>query len=348
MKVGILTLIEYSNYGNRLQHFAMKHVLETKFDAEVVSVTTSLDVPNRPATTMTEAIKKWWRSLKYGFNLQERATRLRDFSERYAVGVEEQEPVDVVVVGSNHVWNPAILTMQQFRRFMLEGIKAEKKVAYAGGASGRHWSHELAKVATAALCKFDHISVAGPATQRQLLQVAGIQAPIVLDPVLLLTAEEWCDALSINVEKQPVAVTYFRKEQTPDMQEFVNRVATVKDLRIEANHSLDKRHVASYAKDPATFVKDIASAEIVFTDSFHVAALALMFGTPFVVQKSGKHKVDSSQLLRLLKDLDLEHRLFERMSEVSEAFDVTYEQAHQRLAEQRQTSLNFLREAVTV
>lgn len=38
MKIGIVTLGGYWNYGNRLQNLALKKVLENEFDAEVVTV----------------------------------------------------------------------------------------------------------------------------------------------------------------------------------------------------------------------------------------------------------------------------------------------------------------------
>ena len=37
-KVGLVTIFDNMNFGNRLQNYALQHVLETEFDAKVVTL----------------------------------------------------------------------------------------------------------------------------------------------------------------------------------------------------------------------------------------------------------------------------------------------------------------------
>ena len=38
MKIGIVTCGDYWNYGNRLQNFALKYIIETHHSREVISI----------------------------------------------------------------------------------------------------------------------------------------------------------------------------------------------------------------------------------------------------------------------------------------------------------------------
>ena len=38
MKLGIVTIMDYTNYGNRLQNYAVSHVLRKKFGCDAVSL----------------------------------------------------------------------------------------------------------------------------------------------------------------------------------------------------------------------------------------------------------------------------------------------------------------------
>ena len=41
MKIGIITLSDYTNYGNRLQNYAVSYVLQKRFNCKAVSLETN-------------------------------------------------------------------------------------------------------------------------------------------------------------------------------------------------------------------------------------------------------------------------------------------------------------------
>ena len=62
MKVGIVTPIDYANYGNRLQNYAVHHILEDRFGCRVTTLAPELRKNGR-SNPMMLVLKAWMAGL---------------------------------------------------------------------------------------------------------------------------------------------------------------------------------------------------------------------------------------------------------------------------------------------
>ena len=90
---------------------------------------------------------------------------------------------------------------------------------------------------------------------------------------------------------------------------------------------------------PADFLAYIKNAEMVITNSFHGTVFSVIYRRPFysVYKKNGR--VDN-----LLKFLQISEKHVSSAEEIDEITEIDYEDVHKRLAEYRESSLQFLRE----
>ena len=90
---------------------------------------------------------------------------------------------------------------------------------------------------------------------------------------------------------------------------------------------------------PADFLAYIKNAEIVITNSFHGTVFSVIYRRPFysVYKKNGR--VDN-----LLEFLQISEKHVSSAEEIDEITEIDYEDVHKRLAEYRESSLQFLRE----
>src|SRR5690606_2309617 len=97
---------------------------------------------------------------------------------------------------------------------------------------------------------------------------------------------------------------------------------------------------------PLELVQAVAEAQFIHTTSFHGTVLAIIFRKNFIARLSGNPGRDS-RIVDLLTTLNLSDRIYRHNMSKSEVFKaVDYEKVSDRVECLRQTSLEFLRNAL--
>lgn len=284
MRCAIFTL-QGLNYGNRLQNYALQVVLG-RCGHRAYSLRRN-NVPLR-------SLKEFGRSLLKDDYVN--AFRRFDRNIRFASDVVSGDyttsrlanKYDCFVMGSDQIWNPDFGDNTEVG--YLPMVPREKKIAYAAsyGVSGiRDTTGGIAR----GLRSVAAISMREDAGADIVRGLADIDAPVVLDPTMLLTADDWS-----AVSKKPLALAdvhaYAFKYVLGDDANGDTIEEMASDLGLKIIDAMDR----SLKLGPAEFVWLIAHSSFVCTDSFHASVFALLHHKPLAIfERCGKERDMSSR-----------------------------------------------------
>lgn len=336
MKICTITCHKVYNYGACLQAYALQKYLQlqghevqiidyvpdgtnSQFDFWYVS-------PNSKYYKLCKRFKvvNWFFAVLNSFrvnNSKKRNTAFESFqshfynlTSRYRAIEELREnppSADIYIAGSDQIWNPLVSNGRNYAFYLDFGDSSVKKVSYAASFSvlSMAVSDEQIKFVKPLLNSFDKISIR-ESSGLEILSRIGVEGSQVLDPVFLLSQEQWH---SIIPNKRLICkkyiLVYHLFAESEGLVEFVKKEAASKGLEIVA---INDRCHRSYADiqingaGPIEFVSLIENAEIVVADSFHATAFSLIFNKDFHIFYSF---ANVSRMADLLEAVGIEDRL---------------------------------------
>lgn len=186
-------------------------------------------------------------------------------------------PCDLVIVGSDEVWNFSHPWYGGRALFFGSGAAGSRVVSYAASFGNYdaeagihpHWSERLRR--------FEAISVRDDNSRRLVTEAVGAEPPLVLDPCL-----QFPPAIEPAREETPYVAVYghsFSEAFGRAAQEWAER----RGLRLVSvgyrNDFADEQRLDA---DPLDFARLIAGSSAVVTNFFHGCVFALVTGKPFV------------------------------------------------------------------
>lgn len=381
MNCGVVTLYHDNfNYGGLLQAFALQRVITSLGrKAELITFdNVSASYYQRRLKHFTvrqsvDAISRKIRSFaasgEHRRAVQKRKTAFRQFEQiiPHSDLVSKGEfptiarNYDVLIVGSDQVWNPAwwndILLLRD-----VDG-SITKKVSYAASMGCSSLNPADASELKSALKDFSAISMREPSGAHLVEKVTNraCKATVTLDPTLLLSRNEWLEAIpkqdSYRVPNKPFAFLYlvdkFHRYTDASIRSCVSAglQCVVVSYSMEMVSEIDG---ATYLSDctPQEWVHLINEASIVVTDSFHGIAFSANFNKPFWCFRktetlNGSNLDDRQEAL--LSRLGLASRIVDTDSTLdldSRHEEIAFEVCNQRLSEERRESIAFLENAI--
>lgn len=360
-KVGVFTLYHgNTNYGATLQAYALqKKINEQGFDACVVDFIPKEQTfsgrlfrlfcdPSRLFRTIRRRLK-FVRTNR--ITIESECDRLREgkiskweyFCHKYIAATEpipEKElknseltdRFDILLVGSDQVWNPNICSELHFLPFEKKG---RKKLAYAASISVPSLTESEKALFIKWLPDFDYITVRENEGKQLLESFLDVKVETVLDPTLLLTSDDWSKLSEPLALRNQVAYrtddTHYSDESSgyilftalgtdPSHRRFAMRIAERTGMRIKILSTTLKEMMANrdMAGDelvdvsPNQYLFLVKNASLVITDSFHCMAFAINFHRNFFVLKRNSDQDTAnmnSRIYTLLGMLNLEDRL---------------------------------------
>ena len=359
MRIAQLTLDGYYNYGNILQKFALHHTLKKFSDfTEVLwasGKTLFSETCEKPSDQV--ALRTARDNYLTGFLFREavRQSKFKDFENlhiptRFDFPYLEDiaDEYDYFVVGSDQVWNPNWYPPHIF----LDFVPREKKIAYAASIGEPAIPDELQEIFRRGIADFNYLSVREEDAAKLINELTGRTPPTLLDPVLLLTQDEWLAVsqkptwLKEKYRRGYVLTYYLRKLPPPE----VKTLAAEFDL--PTINLLDAENYNHFTTGPAEFVWLFANASLIFTNSFHGAAFSILFKRPFInceAINDPKGVAMSTRLINLLKTFGLDGRAVhdEKFFTAEEAMTIDFARRDEVLPIERERAFKFLSEAIS-
>ncbi len=298
-RVGIMTFLHNENCGSSLQAFALQQTLKALgceplgFDYRpdrAEQIQNLIRSGNSPSVVLDSLRRKrghgarntagFDRFNRESLNLSSPARNHRDLKNL-------AETCDLLLAGSDQVWSPEWLNPAYFFDFAPD----KPKVAYACslGVSAEPSPRKAKKLGK--LCgAFSAVSVReeeGKAILQKILP--GKEIAVMPDPVFLLTRQEW-NALVGNPETANTCAAYFIKDNPdyPDKAKHLAGETGLKLLPLAVTPSMQALPDAVCNPDPMEWLRRMAAANHVITDSFHGAAMAAILGKPLTILRRWK------------------------------------------------------------
>lgn len=166
----------------------------------------------------------------------------------------------------------------------------------------------------------------------------------VIDPTLLLTADDYSNIITETPYKDPYILVYSRRGNEA-MFEFAEKKAKELGCRIveiSLNAKNADRHTMRYDAGVEEFLGLVKGASMVITNSFHGMIFAVQFRRPFYIFSRKLCDVKIAEILDLFGITD---RKMTTGNE-PEAEEIDYDAVHKRISKARQQSLSILSEEI--
>lgn len=361
MKVGIVTIPDYTNYGNRLQNYAVNHILQTKFGCETISLVSYKDkafengnyvlwlknVIARQLCVFPELVEK-----RFGNNMT-RWSNFYKWSKRYiptknfygnkCLPESLNDHYDMFFAGSDQIWNYHF-AHGKFYNYFLAFADNQKKVAISASFGVDELPEEWKQEYINGLKGFAHISVREDAGKSIVKELIAREVPVLIDPTMMLSKKEW-----LQVAKKPrvdCSRPYILKYYLGDENEEDKLDAWAGKNGYEIYELMNDKIPELYSAGPGEFISLISNAAMVCSDSFHCIAFSIIFSRPFVVYaRQGKEDYMTSRLDTLLGKFGFQNRWKHLLSE-DEYLVCDYTSVKVLLEKEQQKFLKYISNAL--
>lgn len=335
-KIGIVTIYDLSNYGNRLQNYAVKKVLGKVYDGTVKEMNTV-----NHFLVLKNFIQYRGSSYKRMLKFYRFSSGSRDVE--YLSNYKDKE-YDWIICGSDQLWNP----YWAGNDFMFATFAAkEKRIAYAASFGVSEIPEEKKKQYTKYLSEMDAISVREEAGAKIVKELTGRDVEVLIDPTLMLDKSDWVSVARKpkQFRKRHYIMTYFLGEIPSEYKEYIIKVA--KEMECEIIN-LEQENKNNYwnSVGPAEFIWLIEHCKLLCTDSFHGSIFSILMEVPFIVfDRKSNIGTMGSRIDTLLKNFQLEDRKYNNES-TEKILNVNYSNIPMILKEERKKAYDFLRKAI--
>lgn len=333
MRVGILTFSDFNtNYGSMLQALSLKlylesighHVIFIRYREyhPVVFKFNRSSIKGFLYNVVYSLFKYRYRrdinaSLK-NFNSFKRC--FFEYTSLYLSNEElsnMKESFDVVVCGSDQLWNLQCLGGLRTPYFLEFVPKGVRKIFYAVSMGDYHFSFEDKKVIKPLLDDCEYVSIREKENISEVQEITKTKVHCVVDPVFLTSSQVWNQLANENLLSGSYGVCYFVRRS-----KFGNKI--VKQLLAKykmpiINLSDNMIYVPGtdstfISVGPIGFISLIKNAKFVVGTSFHLAAFSIIFNVPAIICGLESNR---SRIMNIFDLVDLQSHFITPNSDLS-------------------------------
>lgn len=370
MRIAIITLSLHTNYGGIMQAYALQEVLSRNGHQPI----------HLQQRHITKSLHPWWLMplvcikriyRKYILHESElcifedpRLTIRRNTDKfikrhlkiRYLTDSEWDcnalSDCDAVLVGSDQIWRPCYSQPIQ-RAFVGFAVDLSiKRIAYAAsfGSSVCEYTPQQISACQSLIDAFDKVTVREQTAVDLCKSMWGVDAELVLDPTLLLNAEDYRLLYdNMNLPDSLGDLFVYVLDKDPILENLIDNFALERRMAVfEVNSKVENENASiSDRIHPSVeqWIKAFDDAKFIITDSFHACVFSIIYNKPFICvgnSSRGMARFDS-----LLSIFDLTHCL-QDCRKIKKFYNpqIDWERVNQILQEQRCKSLNILMSSI--
>lgn len=347
-ELGIITIIDNNNCGNRLQNYAVQRIL-SKLSISNITIQ-NIAAFNDKKKCMYRKLRYFNRDFYYTYSTYlKRKNKFENFNDNInftpKYTILSNYNFKFLLVGSDQVWNPNFGRLSDLDLLNVKCKNDTKKIAFSASFGVNELPDYLDKQKLLkCFNNFDAISVREDAG-KEILKDLGYKGDVsvLVDPTMLLTASEW-DEVSKKPEMlktDKYILNYFLGDLSKERVNEIQRVAKENDC--EVINILDKNS-PFYECGPSEFLYLEKHAFLICTDSFHSSVFAVLYNRPFIVFDREQENVANmnSRLDTLISKLKLKNRKYNNKCITYENMNHDYTEAYKQLEIERRKSKEFL------
>ena len=366
MRIAILTQPLCNNYGGVLQNFALQTILR-RLGHEVVTLNTTVSkVRYSKIRLLLSCCKRLIRKYIYKdpsivyINPQRQHNKFianslehKRFIDTYIHSMMVEKPMtsefcklyqfDAYVVGSDQVWRPRYNQyLQNFYLDFTANIDV-KRIAYAASFGVDNWELEMQETEQIKMLaqQFDAISVREASGVDLCDKYLGVSAKWVLDPTMLLEAEDYLRLSKTAVKGKDHSLPYIGVYVLDINRRFVETME-----QLSAQIQMPIKYIGRMTPDAYPSIEEwlegMSNAEYVVTDSFHGTVFSIIFNKRFL--SVGNIARGNARFESLLSMFGLQSR-FVSLQEVGPtalSANIDYDKVNEILLLNRMEAISFL------
>ena len=382
-KAGIVTLYHANyNFGGLLQAYALPQVLKEYFgiEAEQIDYVPAEQKAEIKRHSKNKNILLYLYQMVYNFgivffgicnkkNLTQRKKAFDNFMNEiphsemafeYDSIYKSLGQYRLFICGGDQIWNDC-KEKQNLIVYTLQFVPScVKKIAYAPSMAVLETSSDFRKIMSNGINQLDAVSVREKKSVSILKMLTNKKMDVVVDPVLLLTKNEWADVARTPEKKEKYILCYllgdsmeYRKATKKFAQKIHLSILTFPHIFLNVVRKCDLffGDIHDYTSGPREFIGLIKNAEFVITDSFHACVFSMIFEKPFVVferNKIGEKGNMNSRIYDFLEEYHLENQLVteKKLEDMNKIPEIDFTYAHEHWKKRREESLEYLENAL--
>ena len=298
-KLLLVTLFDEANIGNRLQNYALQKVIEN-YGVEVTTLdnfyTRKISVMNRIKYFVKNCLiyfghQKYVRECKIYVAIKRRKKSIKKFNKNNISMVKQvtnQQAFhmdwscyDMAIAGSDQIWHKWRTDEEELPFYYLQFFPLEKRASYAASFGFESFPLQDIEQHREGLLGMRYISCREERGCTLVKELIGKEVPRVLDPTLLLKAQEWRNieqqASSFSKTQENYAFLFFLGDISEEYKEYIKSVMVKNGIK----KLIDFEDKQIGACGPCEFLSFIDRAQYVFTDSFHCTVFSVIFDKKF-------------------------------------------------------------------
>ena len=366
-RIGIITIHMVRNYGAILQAYALNSYLNSLgYDAETIDFRRKLVAERQRLFGKVNSflgLARNMMTLLYLKKIIKRHKRMSDFifenvklsKDTYYNNAELANAdldYDYYICGSDQIWNTFC---DNYDDAYILAFARDKgiRISYAASMGAPSINDDLVGRFKQELSDFSALSVRESNAVDVISAISGKKVVHVVDPVFLLTKEQWqrVQSKEITIDK-PYILFYAVHGELNGMRPYVRRLSEFFNLPVVVvNKNLREiqyPNIKCYDAGPAEFVSLIQGAKYVVTNSFHGSAFSILFNKKFQVYVTDPEtKGTTSRIYSLMNTLGLADRIT-YMDRAPETMDneIDWNLVNERLNTMIESSKTYLDEAL--
>lgn len=262
---------------------------------------------------------------------------------------------DLYVAGSDQIWNPTFYNCCNPVYYLDFVPKDKRTLSYASSIGISVMPEEYRSEFRRMISKIDYVSVREMAGVQIIRSICNREVPAVLDPTLLMPAEQWDLVCSDPIVQDDYVFCYLfsGNPQYKAIKRIMKKRLRCKIVSIPfAFREIEDDDEKIYDAGPAEFISLIKHAKFIITDSFHATAFSINYQKPFLALERQKKTLKTNMNSRMYSVLDmfgLRSRLIHplmKAEEMEKLTEINYNAVCQILDKQRKYSYEFLKGAL--
>ena len=267
--------------------------------------------------------------------------------------VEINDKCDIFIVASGQNWRPYVHDPCHYYYFLDWVFDCKKKIAYGTSFGTDEFDVEpvVENNTKYFLNKFDYVSTREDSGVDICKKQLGVDAVQVLDPVFVVNPNVYDKLLEQSElnkgDINPYVATYIL-DSFIETEDIVNNVKQKFNLPVYGIVDALKSRSYELKETPEDFLAYFKNASFIVTDSFHGVCFSIIFNKPFICIPNKFRGL--TRFTSLLSLLGLTDRMVQTLNELKEKEylfnDMDYSKVNEILKEQKEFSINWLKNAI--
>ena len=372
MKIWIMTINSAYNYGCVLQAWALQKYLENEghqvsiINYRIPEIDNTYRLFREKQRFSIAPINNVYNCLRHvKFNLTQaprirKAAKFEHFinevmnttqvfsSFRELVEGKAGKDYDVLITGSDQVWNGTITKGLKPAYFLDFDHSGKRKISYAASIGKKELMNAEKEFFKNYLAEYESIAVRENSAAELLAPLVKKPVEVVLDPTLLLDREDF-DTLKQPSKYQKPYIFVHVIGKDARLRRIVAILSEQTGLPIVQNR-MKKQFPDELGRfsdaGPEEFIGLIEGAQLVITNSFHATVFAVIYEKNFITIP---HELYPERMENLLKELSMENHLIASVEELPGSvaeLQPDYTAVKKKLKKRQQESREYLKRAV--